>query len=185
LLADLEADSPWKKEASVAPALRLLVENRGGKPLYAELLQAAASYPELMKDVLMQQRILESLKDRSIEVRRAALQILLNRFLADPELAPLAQKAISGFDTALRGLLLSELSAPRQATYKGRAASATGLDVAFLRLEDIKHGKDLLADPIVLRAVADSLKDRDGNVRAAALDLVVKRKEVLSQPEIA
>src|SRR5206468_481857 len=47
------------------------------------------------------------------------------------------------------------------------------------------QGRDLLAEPLVLKALADSLRDRDGNVRAAALDLVAKRKNVLRNPEIA
>src|SRR5206468_726871 len=34
------------------------------------------------------------------------------------------------------------------------------------------------------KAVADSLKDRDGNIRAAALDLVAKRKDVQERPEV-
>src|SRR5206468_9606172 len=100
LLADLEPDSPWKKQTAVASALRALVESRVGKPLYAELLQAAASYPELMQDVMVQQRILESLKDKSADVRRASLQILLFRFLQEPDLSPLAQTAMAGFDSA-------------------------------------------------------------------------------------
>ena len=184
LLADLEPDSPWRREAAVASALRALVEARVGKPLYADVLQAAASYPELMKDGLVQQRVVDSLKDRSLEARRAALSIVLYRLLEDPELAPVAQKSIAGFDGGLRGLLLSELSAPRKPTYKGRAASATGLDLAFLKLEDARERKDLLKDPVVLKAVADSLKDRDGNIRAAALDLVAKRKDVQERPEV-
>ena len=90
---------------------------------------------------MVQARVSSSLKDRSSDVRRAALQIMLDRFLEKPELVPLAQQNIAGFDSPLRGLLISELSAPRKPVYKGRAASATGLDVAFLRAEDIKAGK--------------------------------------------
>jgi hypothetical protein len=95
-----------------------------------------------------------------------------------------AQQNIAGFDSALRGLLISELSAPRKPVYKGRAASATGLDVAFLRLDDIKEGKDLLKEDLVLKTLAASLNDRDGNIRAAALDLVAKRKDLHKRPEI-
>ena len=149
LLAGLERDSPWKKEPGVAAALRSLMESRAGKPKYADVLKAAASYPQLVSDDMVRQRVSSSLKDRSIEVRRAALQIVLDRFLEIPELVPVAQQNIAGFDSALRGLLFSELSAPRKPVYKGRAASATGLDVAFLRLDDIKEGKDLLIEDLV------------------------------------
>ena len=184
LLAGLEPDLPWKKEPGVAAALRSLVESRAGKPLYADVFKAAASYPQLVSDDMVRQRVSSSLKDRSIEVRRAALQIVLDRFLEIPELVPVAQQNIAGFDSALRGLLISELSAPRKPVYKGRAASATGLDVAFLRLDDIKEGKDLLSEDLVLKTVAASLNDRDGNIRAAALDLVARRKGLHKRPEI-
>ena len=184
VLADLEPDSPWKRESEVAGALRNLVESRTGKPLYADVLSAAASYPELLRVPMVQARVSSSLKVRSSDIRRAALQIILDRFLEKPELVPLAQQNIAGFDSGLRGLFISELSSPRKPVYKGRAASATGLDVAFLRVEDIKAGKDLLKDDLVLRTVAESLNDRDGNIRAAALDLVTKRKDLHQRPEI-
>src|SRR5205823_12337473 len=121
LLADLEPDSPWRREAAVASALRALVEARVGKPLYADVLQAAASYPELMKDGLVQQRVVDSLQDRSLEARRAALSIVLYRLLEGPALAPVAQKSIAGFDGGFRGMLRPQPSAPTKATYQARA----------------------------------------------------------------
>jgi hypothetical protein len=158
--------------------LRQLVETRSGKPLYADALLAAASYPELLADALVQERIASSLRDRDAAVRRAALGIVIRRYLEDERLRPLGEKHLAALDSGLRGLLLSEVSAEPKPTYKGRAASAIGLDVAFLRIEDIKKPKDLLAEEAVLGAVADCLRDRDANIRAAALDLVAKRKDV-------
>ena len=185
LLGELAPDSPWTKEAGVAAALRPLLQARAEKRNYADVLRAVSSYPELLREPGVQQRLADGLLHRAPEVRRAALQVMLDRYLHDPELAPLVHKSFAGLDSALRGQLIALLNAPKKPSYKGRAASAIGLDVAFLRIDDIKEGKDLLKEEIVLKAVADSLSDRDANVRAAALDLAAKREDVRKRPEIA
>jgi hypothetical protein len=184
LLAELDPDSPWTREAAVAAALRPLVESRAGKTLYADVLRAAGSFPELLASAALQRRVESSLRDASPEVRRAAMQLLLARYVPDPKVAQFTGRVLAGLDSPLRGLLISELSAPRRPTYRGRAASATGLDVAFLRADDVKPAPDpLLLEP-VRDAVASSLSDRDANVRAAALDLVARRKDVRAGPKV-
>jgi hypothetical protein len=185
LLAGLDAASPWRGEAGVAGALRQLAESRAGKPLHADVLRAVASYPDLLADAAIQERIGASLRDRDVGVRRAALEAVLRRYLENDPLRPLAARHLKELDGGLRGILISELSAEPKPTYKGRAASATGLDVGFLKLEDIQKPRDLLAEETVLGAVADTLSDRDANLRAAALDLVAKRKDVQRNARVA
>src|SRR5262249_4701240 len=124
LLADLDAGSAWTREAEIEAALLKLVESRAEKPLYPDVLLAAASFPKVLQSPLSRERVIGSLRSRSLDVRRAAVQVLLNRFTGEPSLAAEVDKSLAGFDSGLRGLLISELAAPARPRYRGRAASA-------------------------------------------------------------
>src|SRR5262249_31166474 len=81
-------------------------------------------------------------------------QVVLGRCLPDPAVEAFAGKLLSELDGARRALFLEELGAAAKPVYRGRAATATGLDVAFLRTDDVPPGRDPFGYEPVRRALA-------------------------------
>jgi HEAT repeats len=184
LLADLEPNSVWYREPRVVESVRELLHKETRESIYPSVLQAASAFESVLADPNLQDRVLAALNSKDADLQRVAIQIVLFRFLEQPRLEPKVATVFAGLNSAQRNILLNELtSEKRRLKRRGQALTATGLDVLFLKLADAPQDKDLLQFPAVAHAAVKSLSDKDGNVRAAALDLVAKRKELLEKTE--
>ena len=84
-----------------------------------------------------------------------------------------------------RNILIEEVNDPKfMRRHAGVAGGALSQDQQYFLGSDYKYkDPDFLAKPLVIETVLASLTDRDANVRAAALDLLRKRKDVDKEPE--
>ena len=185
LLSEVPADSPWAHNPEVLAALRSLLEQSPRPQNYAEVLNAASSFESLMQEGQLRNRVLEGLNDASPEVQRAAIRITLERFIDSPATAPLVETAFGRLGSAERSILIEEVNDPKfMRRHAGVAGGALSQDQQYFLGSDYKYkDPDFLAKPIVLQTVLASVTDQDANVRAAALDLLRKRKGIEKEPE--
>ena len=181
LLAGLPSDSPWTREPEVLAALRSLLERMPRLKNYAQVLTAAASFPELMQDTRLRNQALDAFEDPDADVQRAGIQIALARFLDDPAFEPMAAKAFDHLGSSQRSILIEEVNDPKfMRKHLGVSGGAVSQDRAYF----LGNGKyrykepDFLDNAVVFKAVVASLSDRDANVRAASLDLLRKVKDI-------
>ncbi len=185
MLASLPADSAWTREAKVVAALRELLERSPRPKNYAQVLNAASSFEGLMREPVLRDRVLEGINDSDPAVERAAIQTALERFLTSQETAPLVEVAFAHLGSSQRNILTEEVNDPKfMRRHLGIAGGAVSQDQSYFLGEEYAYkDPDFLAQPVVLNAVVASLDDRDANVRAAALDLLRKVKDVEKRPE--
>jgi hypothetical protein len=117
-------------------------------------------------------------------VQRAALQIALAR-LDDPSQSAATAQVFSKLGTSQRGVLIEEVNDPKFLVNRlGVSGGALSQDQAYFSgKKTLSRSSDLLARPVVFDAIIASLNDHDANVRAAALDLLRKTKNVEQRPE--
>ncbi len=184
LLAALPAGSTWTRQAEVITSLRGLMKREPRVTNYANVLTATASFPELMDDPGIRNQVLSAIDDPDRNVQRAAIQIALER-LDDPQAGAVKGQVFGKLGSSQRSVLIEEVSDPKfLRNHLGVSGGAISQDqVYFLGKKASYRPPDLLAEPIVLKAVIASLQDADANVRAAALDLLRKSKGIERQPE--
>jgi HEAT repeat protein len=186
LLAGLPNDSPWERQEAVLDSLRSLLGQQPPPANYAEVLNAASSFKNLMDQPALRGRVFAGLNDQSPDVQRAAIRILLEHFLSDPETAPQVKAAFSSLGSAKRAILIEEVNDPKfMRRHLGVAGGAVSQDQQYFLGKNVAYQKvpDFRDNPIVLDTVMASLGDGDANVRAAALDLLRKVKEVEQRPD--
>jgi HEAT repeat protein len=186
LLSGLPNDSPWEHQAGVLSSLHLLLERQPPPANYAEVLNAASSFKSLMGQPALRGRVLDGLNDQRPDVQRAAIRISLEHFLSDPETAPLVKSAFSSLNSSKRAILIEEVNDPKfMRRHLGVAGGAVSQDQQYFLGRNVAYQTvpDFLDDPIVLNTVMASLRDGDANVRAAALDLLRKVKDVEQRPD--
>ncbi len=187
LLASLPGDSPWTRQPQVVAGLRALLERNPRPKNYADILNAASSFEALMHEPRFRDRVFAGLDDRDPTVIRAATRILLERFLSSQETAPLVGTAFSRLESPQRTILIEEVNDPKfTRRHLEVAGGAIPQDKSLLANKyAYKEYKDpnFLENPIVLRTCIQSLRDHDANVRAAALDLLRKAKEIDKKPD--
>ena len=186
LLSGLPADSAWTRQPALLAAVRSLLERQPRVKNYAQVLTAAASFPELMQDSGRRNQVMEAFEDPDEDVQRAAIQIALARYLDDADLQPLVVKAFDHLGSSQRSILIEEVNDPKfMRLHLGVSGGAVSQDRSYV----LGNGKyiykepDFLDQPVVFRVVMASLSDRDANVRAAALDLLRKVKGIEQRPE--
>jgi len=126
-------------------------------------------------------RVLAGLNEQSPDVERAAIRVSLEHFLNDPQMAPLLKVAFSNLGSSRRNILIEEVNDPKfMRRHLGVAGGAVSQDQQYFLGKNVAYQKvpDFLDNPIVLDTVMASLGDGDANVRAAALDLLRKVKDV-------
>ena len=181
LLAALPSDSPWTRQPAIISALRSLLERQPRATNYAQVLTAAASFPELMREPRLRDEALAALLDHDPDVQRAGIQIALSRFLGDTSLAPMISQAFDILGSSQRSILIEEVSDPKfMRRQLGVSGGAVSQDRAYA--SDYKE-PDFLEKPVVFQTVIESLGDHDANVRAAALDLLRKVKGIEQNPQ--
>jgi hypothetical protein len=186
LLAGLPADSAWTRQPAILSAVRSLLDRQPRVKNYAQVLSAAASFPELMQEPRRRSQTIEAFQDQDADVQRAAIQIALERFLDDAAMQPLVAQAFDRLGSSQRSVLIEEVNDPK---FMRRHLGVSGGAVSQDRSYVLGNGKyvykepDFLDQPVVFRAVMASLGDRDANVRAAALDLLRKVQGIEQRPE--
>jgi hypothetical protein len=185
LLATLREDSPWQQQPAVQNALRAMLEQRPRPANYAQVLDAASSFPSLMHDPRLQEQVLAGLHSFSAEIQRAAVQVALEHFLDDPQTAPAVKAAFAGMNNAALGIFLEEVGNPVFLKRRlGVAGGAVSQDQDYLnRNAGIKKTKEPLEYPLVVNTVLASLLSSDANVSASALDTLRKVKGVEQRPD--
>ncbi len=184
LLAALPPTSPWTRQPEVISSLRTLLENEPRVQNYAQVLTAAASFPDLMNRPEIRQQVEEAIDSKDSDVQRAALQIALER-LNTPTQRDSIARLLGQLGSSQRSVLIEEVTDPKfLVNHLGISGGALSQDQAyFLGKKAINARPDLLSDPIVFKAVIASLNDRDANVRAAALDLLRRSKGIEKSDE--
>jgi HEAT repeat protein len=184
LLAALPANSPWTHQQPVVASLHALLEREPRIKNYAHVLTAAASFPDLMSEPKIRSQVLDAFKDPDRDVQRAAIQIALER-LSDPQERTVSEQLFAQLGSSQRSVLIEEVNDPKfLVNHLGVSGGALSQDQNyFLDKKGINRPPDLLAEPLVFKAVLASLSDHDANVRAAALDLLRKSKGVEKRPE--
>jgi len=181
LLAGLPNGSTWEQQAGVLASLRSLLEQQPPPANYADVLNASSSFKTLMDQPALRGRVLAGLNEQSPEVQRAAIRVSLEHFLNDPQMAPLLKAAFSNLGSSRRNILIEEVNDPKfMRRHLGVAGGAVSQDQQYFLGKNVAYQKvpDFLDNPIVLDTVMASLGDGDANVRAAALDLLRKVKDV-------
>ena len=180
LLAGLPNNSPWAQQPEIVAALRSMLERTPRVANYAQVLTAAASFPELMQEPRLRDQALDAFVDPVPDVQRAGIQIALSRFLDDAALEPMIAKAFDNLGSSQRAILIEEVDDPKFMRQLGVSGGAVSQDRAYVL--GYKE-PDFLEKPVVFQAVMKSLGDRDANVRAAALDLLRKVKGIEQNPQ--
>jgi HEAT repeat protein len=186
LLAALPNDSPWEQQPEVLAAVRSLFQRQPRPANYARVLNAVSSFQTLMQEPALRGQVLAGLEDSSPEVERAALQVCLEHFLRNPETAPLVKTAFANLGSSTRGILIEEVGNPKfMRRHLGVAGGAVSQDQQYVLGSNASYQKvpDLLADPIVVNTLLATLRDSDSNVRAAALDVLRKVKDIEQRPD--
>jgi HEAT repeat protein len=186
LLAALPADSPWGRQDEIMSALGFLLEEQPHPTNYAQVLNAVSSFETLMKVPALRRQVLAGLEDHDPEIQRAALRVSLEHFLNDPETAPLVKTAFGKLNGSALNILIEEVGDPKfMRRHLGIAGGAVSQDQQYFLGENLAYLKvpDLLDNPIVFDTVMSSLRASDPNVRAGALDVLRKVKNIEQRPE--
>jgi len=180
LLASLPDTSPWEEQADVQNALRALLEQDPQPGNYAQVLNAASSFTEIMKDPKLQAKVLAGLNSYDPDVERAAVRVSLEHFLNNPQMTPAVKKAYANMNPSTQRIFMEEVSNPKfLARHLGVSGGAVSQDQDFLnRNLAAKKIQEPLENPIVLDTVMSCVLHGDANVRAAALDTLRKVKGV-------
>ena len=185
LLATLPEDSPWQHETTVTDALRAMLEAKPRPANYAQVLDAASSFPSLMHEPKLEEQVLAGLHSFTPEIQRAAVQVSLQHFLDDPQTEPAVKAAFAGMNNAAMMIFLQEVGNPVFLKKRlGVAGGAVSQDQDYLnRNAAAKKIKEPLEYPLVVDTVLASLMSPDANVSAAALDTLRKVKGVEQRPD--
>jgi HEAT repeat protein len=184
LLAALPSGSTWTHQLEIVASLRALLEDQPRIKNYAQVLTAAASFPDLMSEPKIHNQIEGAISDNNPDIQRAGLQIALER-LDDPTEHTTAEQTFKHLGSSQRSVLIEEVNDPKfLVNHLGVSGGALSQDQSyFLGKNAVNARPDLLTRPIVFNSVIASLADRDANVRAAALDLLRKSKGIERRPE--
>ena len=180
LLAALPEDSPWEQQTDVQGALRSMLEERPQPANYAQVLDAASSFPSLMHEPKLQEKVLAGLHSFTPSVQRAAVQVSLEHFLSDPTTASAVKTAFANLNSSALSILLEEVGNPVFLKRRlGVAGGAVSQDQDYLNRNAASRKIKVPLDyPIVVDTVLASLHNPDANVSAAALDTLRKVKDV-------
>jgi len=185
LLASLPSNSVWEKQPEVQDALRSILEENPRPANYAQVLNAASSFSNLMGEPALQQQVLDGLDSPMPDVQRAAMRISLEHFLSNPQTAPTVKSAFAKLNGPGLRILMEEADNPQfLRTRFGIAGGAVSQDQDYLNGHPAAlKAREPLDYPIVVDTVLASLSNSDANVSAAALDTLRKVKGVEKRPD--
>src|SRR5580698_8658998 len=180
LLAALPQNSTWERQTEVQDALRAMLEQTPRPQNYGQVLDAASSFDALMQDPKIQDQVFAGLNSYTPAIQRAAIQICLERFLNDPQTAPLVKTAFAKLDSSALNILFEEAGNPQFLKKRfGIAGGAVSQDQDYLN----RHAAELklkepLDYPVVVDTILAALLNNDANTSAAALDTLRSVKGV-------
>jgi HEAT repeat protein len=185
LLAALPQGSVWEQQADVQQALRSMLEEEPQPANFGQVLDAASSFSNLMREPALQQQILDGLDSPLPDIQRAAVRISLEHFLNDPQTALAVKGAFAKLNGSGLRILMEEASNPQFLKKRfGISGGAVSQDQDYLnRRAAVMKIREPLDYPIVVDTVMASLLNSDANVSAAALDTLRKVKGVEQRPD--
>jgi hypothetical protein len=184
LLAALPANSSWNQQPEVQNALRSMLVQQPQPANYAQVLDAASSFPGLMREPQLRDQVLAGLDAYTPEIQRASVQVALEHFLDDPQTEPAVKAAFANLNNSALAIFLEEVENPVFLKRRlGVSGGAVSQDQDYLnRNAGAKKLKEPLEYPLVVDVVMASLLSPDANVSAAALDTLRKVKGVEQRP---
>jgi HEAT repeat protein len=185
LLAALPSGSVWEQQADVQGALRSMLERDPQPANFGQVLDAAASFSNLMQDPSLQHKVLDGLDSPMPDTQRAAVRISLEHFLNDPKTEPAVKSAFAKMNAPGLRILMEEVSNPQFLKKRiGISGGAVSQDQDYLNGHPAAlRAREPLEYPIVVDTVMASLLSADANVSAAALDTLRKVKGVEKRPD--
>jgi HEAT repeat protein len=184
LLASLPSNSAWEMQPEVQGTLRSLLEVNPQPNNYAQILDAASSFPSLMHEPKPQGLVLAGLNSFDRDVQRAAMRACFEHFLNDPQTAPAVKAAFGNLNASALRILMEEASNPQFLKKRfGISGGAVSQDQDFLNGHPALKLQEPLEYPIVVDTVLASLLSPDANVSAAAMDTLRQVKGIEQRPE--
>jgi len=185
LLAALPAGSVWEQQADLQQALRSMLQKEPRPANFGQVLDAASSFENLMREPALQQQVLDGLDSPMPDTQRASLRISLEHFLGDAQTAPTVESAFAKLNGPGLRILMEEASNPKfLKKHLGVSGGAVSQDQDFLNGHPAAlKAREPLDYPIVVDVVMASLLNSDANVSAAALDTLRKVNGVEKRPD--
>jgi hypothetical protein len=185
LLAALPSDSVWEQQTDVESALRSMLAEEPQPPNFGQVLDAASSFSDLMREAALQKQVFDGLDSPMPDTQRAAVRISLEHFLGDPKTAPFVKSAFAKLNAPGLRILMEEASNPQFLKKRlGVSGGAVSQDQDYLNGHPAAlRAREPLEYPIVVDTVMASLLSSDANVSAAALDTLRKVKGVEKRPD--
>jgi hypothetical protein len=185
LLAALPSGSVWEQQTDVESALRSMLEEDPQPLNFGQVLDAASSFNDLMREPALQKQVLDGLDSPMPDTQRAAVRISLEHFLSDPKTAPVVKSAFAKLNAPGLRILMEEASNPQfLKKHLGVSGGAVSQDQDYLNGHPAAlRAREPLEYPIVVDTVMASLLNPDANVSAAALDTLRKVDGVEKRPD--
>ena len=185
LLAALPSGSVWEQQADVEGALRSMLDQYPQPMNFGQVLDAASSFSNLMREPALQQKVFDGLNSYMSDTQRAAVRISLEHFLSDPKTEPAVKSAFAGMNASGLRILMEEAGNPQFLKKRlGVSGGAVSQDQDYLNGHPAAlKAREPLEYPIVVDTIMASLLNADANVSAAALDTLRKVKDVEKRPD--
>lgn len=142
------------------------------------MLKAAAAFPTIADAPLIRHQVLAALASPDSSLVRAAADIVLERYLVNPNVAELTVQFLAASKGIARRMLIDSLD-PERLRFRFDQVSAYSPP----RIPP-PPDSNLFSSPIVQEFVLSSLRHSDPQIHAAALDLTCKQPRLRSQPAI-
>jgi hypothetical protein len=164
LLAELPVGSPFTRDEKLSWSVeKLLREDK----VSGEALRAAAVFADIADTPLMRTDMLQALQSGDRDARRAAVDLVLSRYVTDPTTNELSRQFIDAMQPEDRAALIDKLDPSKFALRLSAASSyraATGG-------EPLPEDDNLFSSPVVREVISDSLHSNSDPVRQAAIDI--------------
>jgi hypothetical protein len=175
LLAALDPGHAFTRDPYLAGAMEHLLRDQPS----GATLRAAAVFSDIVNGPLMRVQVLEALAAPDPATVRAAVDVVLERYLVNPAVAELTIQYLAAAKGLARRMMLDSLD-PNRLTIRLDQVSAYSPP----RIP-IPPDLSILSAPYVQDFVLASLEDKDAQVRAAALDLTRKQTALKRNTRIA
>ncbi|MBY0505098.1 MAG: terpene cyclase/mutase family protein [Bryobacteraceae bacterium] len=165
MLSALEPGHRFTREPDLSAAMERLLRHRSDGPV----LQAAGVFADVVDGPLMRSRVLAAMSATDPAVVRAAVDVVLERYLVNPRVVELTLQYLAKSQGLARRMLLDSLD-PARLTFNLKQVTAYSPPPVPIPLDG-----GILSAPFVKDFVVSSLRDPDPQAQAAALDLARKR----------
>lgn len=165
LLSALEPGHRFTREPGLTGEMESLLRDRKDGPV----LQAAGVFANVVDGPLMRTQVMSALAATDPAVARVAVDVVLERYLVNPRVTELTVQYLAASSGLARRMLLDSLD-PNRLRFDMNQVSAYSPPRIPIPLDG-----NILAAPFLQEFVLESLRMRDPQVQAAALDLTRKQ----------